>query len=413
MSNKCIALAYVEDGDTSPYMHGYRMGVSAKLTNRYQGDTVDGISLREEQFFLPLFIKSLDALAADFQKKMGSPILPSGERKAVTIMVANEGVMDLVLNFLCSCRASAIDTKDSLVVFVGQPELAPVLEALGVTTFYSEALGPIPKKAATFYGDNVFGVLMWLKTTSLYVAARAGYDVLFQVTLSPAWHPQQLSLWDLPLMLLCLGAQDTDLVWMKDPLPTLRKEKHDIIFMDDGARYASSLPALASHMTLMEYDRGLFSTPHRTPRFTPLYVNSGFYFQKHNERTLFLMEKMMKSISEIAVTHSHQATLTRHITEAHHLVGLQVSVLSQEDFPSGIVFHHDKAYIERMQKHLVSPTVFHMCWTTSREEKVMPFAPLCSFLLSARAVLIGPCCLAGHIFQRNRDVVSAGQDRSL
>jgi hypothetical protein len=82
------------------------------------------------------------------------------------------------------------------------------------------------------------------------------------------------------------------------------------------------------------------------------------------------MEKMMKSISEIAVTHSHQATLTRHITEAHHLVGLQVSVLSQEDFPSGIVFHHDKAYIARMQRHEVAPTVFHMCWTTSREEKV-------------------------------------------
>lgn len=181
MSNKCIALAYVEDGDTSPYMHGYRMGVSAKLTNRYQGDTVDSISLREEQFFLPMFIKNLDNLAADFQKKMGSPILPSGERKAVTIMVANEGVMDLVLNFLCSCRASGIATKDSLVVFVGQPELAPVLEAVGVTTFFSEALGPIPKKAATFYGDNVFGVLMWLKTTSLYVASRAGYDVLFQV----------------------------------------------------------------------------------------------------------------------------------------------------------------------------------------------------------------------------------------
>jgi hypothetical protein len=25
---------------------------------------------------------------------------------------------------------------------------------------------------------------------------------------------------------------------MKDPIPILQKEKHDIIFMDDGARYA-------------------------------------------------------------------------------------------------------------------------------------------------------------------------------
>lgn len=31
--------------------------------------------------------------------------------------------------------------------------------------------------------------------------------------------------------------QDTDLVWIKDPLPILKTQKHDIIFMDDGARY--------------------------------------------------------------------------------------------------------------------------------------------------------------------------------
>lgn len=82
------------------------------------------------------------------------------------------------------------------------------------------------------------------------------------------------------------------------------------------------------------------------------------------------MEKMIKSICEIAVTHSHQATLTRHITEAHHLMGLQVAVLAQEDFPSGIVFHHNKQYIAQMKAYKVTPAVFHMCWTTSRTEKV-------------------------------------------
>lgn len=110
-------------------------------------------------------------------------------------------------------------------------------------------------------------------------------------------------------------------------------------------------------------------------------MNSGFYFQKHNPRALFLMEKMIKSISEIAVTHSHQATLTRHITEAHHLVGLQVAVLAQEDFPSGIVFHHNKQYIRQMKEYKVTPAVFHMCWTTSRTEKVSVFDCVVSFLL--------------------------------
>lgn len=114
----------------------------------------------------------------------------------------------------------------------------------------------------------------------------------------------------------------------------------------------------------------------RTPRFTPFYVNSGFYYQKYTNQSLFLMEKMLKSISEIAVTHSHQATLTRHITEAHHLTGLQVAVLSQEEFPSGILFHHDKKYIQRLVNYEVVPSVFHMCWTTSRAEKVF----MCCFL---------------------------------
>ena len=181
MSNKCFSLAIVSDGDTSPYMHSYRAGTSAKLVDQYQNDVLDSIAAREEQTFLPLFIESLQSLLDTFRTRMGSPILPNGERRAITIMVANEGVMDLVLNFLCSCRSAGIDVTQNMVVFLGQPELAPIIENMGVRTFYAEALGKIPKKAASFYGDNVFGVLMWLKTTSIYVASNAGYDVLFQV----------------------------------------------------------------------------------------------------------------------------------------------------------------------------------------------------------------------------------------
>jgi hypothetical protein len=99
-------------------------------------------------------------------------------------------------------------------------------------------------------------------------------------------------------------------------------------------------------------------------------VNSGFYYQKHNPRTLYLMERMAKAICEISMTHSHQATLTRHITEAHHLMDLQVEVLDQRDFPSGMVYHHDKPFIADIKAHRYTPRVFHMCWTQSREEKV-------------------------------------------
>jgi hypothetical protein len=47
----------------------------------------------------------------------------------------------------------------------------------------------------------------------------------------------------------------------------------------------------------------------KSPRFAPYFSNSGFYYVKNNIRTRFLMEKMLKSISEISFTHSHQVNL--------------------------------------------------------------------------------------------------------
>jgi hypothetical protein len=133
---------------------------------------------------------------------------------------------------------------------------------------------------------------------------------------------------------------------MRNPVPFLQQSASDIVFMDDGAR---------------------------TPRFAPFFVNSGFYFQLYNERTLYLMELMLKSVSEISATHSHQATLTRHITEAHHVAGLTLSVLDMRMFPSGIMYHHDKPYVKQVLEYIVLPYVWHMCWTSSRDDKVKFF----------------------------------------
>lgn len=98
----------------------------------------------------------------------------------------------------------------------------------------------------------MFARLMWLKATSVYIACKAGYNVLFQ---------------------------DADLVWLRDPIPSLSATVDDIAFMDDGAR---------------------------TTRFTPFFANSGFYYQTHSSKTVYLMEKMLKSAVEISATHSHQ-----------------------------------------------------------------------------------------------------------
>ena len=116
-------------------------------------------------------------------------------------MVANEGVLDLVLNFICSCREGAANVDlSTVVVFLGQPEYAPLIESMGAKAIYHPFYGNIPKKAAGSYGDNVFGKMMWLKTTSVYVTQQAGFDVIFQ---------------------------DADLVWLNDPIPFLQQQKGD------------------------------------------------------------------------------------------------------------------------------------------------------------------------------------------
>jgi hypothetical protein len=180
----------------------------------------------------------------------------------------------------------------------------------------------MPREVASNYGDDTFGMMMWLKVTSVYLALHAGFDVLFQ---------------------------DADLVWFQDPLPDLYHYPHDISFMDDGAR---------------------------SGRFNPFFANSGFYFMKHNELTKYLMERMISSgVSEIHRTKSHQSVMTRHIMESTALVGLEITILSQLDYPSGKMFHHNKTYMSQLRAERVSPRVFHMCWTANTQDKV-PSLPL-------------------------------------
>lgn len=251
---------------------------------------------------------------------MGEPIDPiTGKRRHALVMVANDGVMDLLLNFLCSAEMIDMDLK-SIVVFVGDERYVTLIEHFGANAMYSPSLGSMPRQAAGFYMDNTFSRMMWYKTTSVYLALLAGFNVLFQ---------------------------DVDLVWLRNPYPYFMSLDQDLVFMDDGAR---------------------------TPRYTPFFVNSGFYFVTHNERTMYMFETFLKHApEEIGLTHSHQSVLIRHIAESQHLFGLRVFVLDQQLFPSGQAYHENKPLIRRIQSKEYRPYVFHMCWTDNRENKVVYF----------------------------------------
>ena len=239
--NKCVAVARVKPGYESPTQSSHRIGYTALLTNQYQADFTKDKAIIEENMLLPPLLKDLQNLKTALLKKLGPPIDAStGKRRTAIVMVANEGVMDLVLNWACSSEAAGV-SLDDVVVFVGTEDSAAAVENMGAHAMYSSALGSMPKKAAGGYLDNTFSRMMWFKTTSVYLAMYSGFHVLFQ---------------------------DADLVWLKNPIPYLESHNADVAFMDDGAR---------------------------TPRYTPFFVNSGFYYLKYNAKSLYFQEQMLKS----------------------------------------------------------------------------------------------------------------------
>lgn len=221
MPNKCMALVVLPDGVADPIPHNHRRGKISGLENMYQGDYIDKGALRTEAMLLPEFLVRYDLLIRQFKEV-------AGDRKEVVIMVLNEGVLDVFVNWVCSLKSSnppQMHILDELIVFVGQAALVPLLRTMGVKALHDDGLGRIPAKAADAYGDMTFAFLMWLKTTSVLIGTFAGYDVLFQ---------------------------DVDLVWMEDPMPVIRAHIQryekiatetnrdyvvpDVYFMDDGAR---------------------------------------------------------------------------------------------------------------------------------------------------------------------------------
>jgi hypothetical protein len=99
---------------------------------------------------------------------------------------------------------------------------------------------------------------------------------------------------------------------------------------------------------------------------------------------MFLMERMLKSVAEIAMTHSHQSVLTKYTHEALDFVGLTFTTLENEVYPTGYLYHHDKHYLAEMLAFSpkVRPAVFHMCWTESRIQKVQYFKTIGMWYLS-------------------------------
>jgi hypothetical protein len=179
---KCVSIVTVRDGQHSPWISSHRIGFTAGKTNQYTNDyTFYSDRKMDEQQLYP-FLSHRDNAINQFLSKIGSPIVEKQSsdsqhfdsralnsthvRRSIIVMVANEGVMNLLLNFICSCVSSGINPK-SIVVFVGAEDHVSLMEELGVTAMFIREAGAMPREVATNYGDNIFGVMMWLKVIHL------------------------------------------------------------------------------------------------------------------------------------------------------------------------------------------------------------------------------------------------------
>jgi len=88
----------------------------------------------------------------------------------VVVLAVNGGVLDLVLNFLCSTRRQGLggtgkggDVLQSTLVFGADDEVERAMAAMSVATFRHAALGSFPSNSAHGYGDDIFTSMMWLK----------------------------------------------------------------------------------------------------------------------------------------------------------------------------------------------------------------------------------------------------------
>ena len=153
--------------------------------------------------------------------------------------------------------------------------------------------------------------------------------------------------------------QDVDLVWFKEPFSWFQKygdyaatahhngERPDAYFSDDGQRGSI--------------------------RYSPFYANSGFYYLINSPRTLYFAYSVMTSFDLMQSTGSHQNVFTLRLSEGLDMAFLQPKLLSLYDFPTGVVYHHDKKYMEKIIAGKSQAHHFHMCWTADKSQKLKFF----------------------------------------
>lgn len=160
---------------------------------------------------------------------------------------------------------------------------------------------------------------MWYKSFSIYLLLQYHVNILFQ---------------------------DVDLVWFKEPYEYFTQyilHKHQRIMITGNSPLA------------------FFSDDgQRTHRYTPFFANSGFYYLINSEKAEYFAWSIMTAFDTIHSGGSHQNVFTMRLIEGLGLSYIDAKLLPLQDFPTGIMYHHDEEYMLKLKKHEIIPYNFHM-----------------------------------------------------
>jgi len=269
---------------------------------------------------LGTFLQNFQEINQQFLDKVLSHNLQKGTD--LVAMVVNEGELDLFLNFACSCYYHDI-SLNNILVFAGNQEMIPMVEATGAMAIFHPGYASVSKRASVEYLDRVFVDMMWFKAFSVFLVVRNGYNVLFQ---------------------------DVDLVWFREPMEyfhnyTKYTDPNTVAFFSDDGQ--------------------------RSRRYTPVFANSGFYYLLSNSRSIYFTWSIMIAMDAIQVLGSHQNVFTTRLLEGLAINFGLIKLLSLEEFPTGIMYHHNRDYMKKIRNNQVHPYHFHMCWTQGKPDKLI------------------------------------------
>ncbi|KAL3942595.1 MAG: hypothetical protein SGBAC_003227, partial [Bacillariaceae sp.] len=201
----------------------------------------------------------------------------------ILVMVTNVARLKFLVNFVCAAKAIQMDLGNVLVFCLDQASYEVATKVLHLHAYQNANLfhqipSAHPEGDGETFGDITFSRTMIAKVYSAQLVNALGYDILFS---------------------------DMDVVPLQPEIvdyfaDRYLKEQKDIYLQYDHNQRLEQAP---------------FSS------------NSGFYFVKHNWRTQYFFETLVRMEDLILRVQSHQQVMTHLLSQFQSLVGLKVKVI--------------------------------------------------------------------------------------